>query len=68
MKGKEILATTSRDGVNHWVNITRVTTADKWRVVGGGWKRVLRSTSVWDPIKGHVNSGPTNFFSVLSLF
>jgi len=68
MQGKEILATTSRDGVSHWVNITRVTTADKWRVVGGGWKRVLRSTSVWDPIKGHVNSGPTNFFSVLSLF
>ncbi len=68
MQGKEILATTSRDGVNHWVNITRVTTADKWRIIGGGWKRVLRSTSVWNPIKGHVNSGPSNFFSVLSLF
>jgi RHS repeat-associated protein len=66
--GKEILGTTSRDGVNHWVNLTKITTADKWRIVGGGWSRVLQSTSVWDPITGHVVNGPTNFFSIISLF
>ena len=66
--GKEILGTTSRDGVNHWVNLTRITTADKWRIIGGGWKRVLYSTSMWDPIRGHVTNGPINFFSIVSLF
>jgi len=66
--GREILGTTSRGGVNHWVNLTRITTADKWRIIGGGWKRVLYSTSVWDPISGHVVNGPTNFFSIVSLF
>jgi RHS repeat-associated protein len=68
LQGREILATTSRDGVNHWVNMTSITTADKWKILGGGWRRVLRSTSIWDPIKGHVSNGPINFFSVLSLF
>jgi len=66
--GKEILGTTSRDGVSHWVNLTKITTADKWRIVGGGWRRVLYSTSVWDPIIGHVVNGPTNFISIVSLF
>lgn len=66
--GREILGTTSRGEVNHWVNLTRITTADKWRIIGGGWKRVLYSTSVWDPISGHVINGPTNFFSIVSLF
>ena len=65
--GKEILGTTSRDGVNHWVNLTGVTTANKLRVVGGGFKTVLRSSTVWDPIRGHVN-GPNSFFTILSLF
>jgi hypothetical protein len=68
MNGGEILGTTSRDGMNHWVNVTRITTADKWKIVGGGWKRVLRSTSFWDPVKGHVTNGPTSFFSILSLY
>ncbi len=67
-RGKEILATTSRDGMNHWVNLTSVTTANKLRVIGGGFRRVLQSTSVWDPIRGHVSNGPASFFSVVSLF
>jgi len=66
--GKEILGTTSRGGVNHWVNLVKLTTADKWRIIGGGWKRVLFSTSVWDPISGYTVNGPVNFFSIVSLF
>jgi len=66
--GKEILGTTSHGGVNHWVNLTRITTADKWRIIGGGWKRMLYSTSIWDPSSGHVVNGPSNFLSIVSLF
>ena len=66
--GKEFLATTTRDETKHWVNLTSVTTADKLRIFGGGFRTVLRSSSIWDPIKGHISNGPTRFFSVLSLY
>ena len=52
---------------NHWVNITRITTADKWRIIGGGWNRVLRSTSIWDPLIGHT-SGTANYLKVISAY
>ncbi len=68
VRGGEIMGTTSRDGMSHWVNITKIVTADKWKIVGGGWKRVLFSTSVWDPNIGHTSNGPTSFFSIVSLF
>jgi len=65
--GKEVLGAMGRDGVNHWVNITEIVTADKLRIVGGGYRRGVQSTSIWDPIVGHT-SGPTSFFKILSLF
>jgi hypothetical protein len=68
LRGKEMLASTVKGGTNHWVNFTRIVTADKLRVIGGGFTRVLRSTSIWDPISGHVVNGPTKFLSVVSLF
>lgn len=66
--GKEIIGSTSSNGVNHWVNLTRITTADKWRIIGGGWRRVLQSTNVWNPLSGHIKDGPTRFFSIVSLY
>jgi hypothetical protein len=64
--GGELVGAISGDKA-HWVNITKVTTADKWRIVGGGWKRVVRSTEVWNPITGY-GSGPTSFLKVISLY
>jgi hypothetical protein len=66
--GQEIMGTVPRGDVYHWVNLTRLTTANKWRIIGGGWNRVLYSTSIWDPIKGHVINGPINYKSIVSLF
>jgi hypothetical protein len=65
--GKEIIGVMSQGGQGHAVNLTRIVTADKLRIIGGGYKRVLRSTSIWDPIVGHT-SGPTSFLKIITLF
>jgi len=65
--GKEIIGVMSRGGQGHAVNLTSITTADKLRIIGGGYKQVLRSTSIWDPIVGHT-TGTGSFLKNITLF
>ena len=65
--GREVIGVMSKGGQGHVVNVTRITTADKLKIIGGGYTRVLRSTSIWDPIVGHT-TGPTSFLKIVTLF
>ncbi len=57
-------------GQGHTVNIIRMEVANKYNIFGGGYKRVLYSTSVWDPAPelGHVSNGPTYFSKIIMLY
>ena len=65
--GKECVGAIGLESSNHWVNITSVTMADKSRVFGSGYKRVVKSTTIWNPIGGHMR-GPRSFLKIGSLF
>ncbi len=67
--GKELIGVISNGvtGQGHTVNITKIVTAEKWKVIGGGYKPVLKASSIWDPVKGHV-SGPSYFLKIISLY
>src|SRR5690606_33967429 len=65
--GSEVIGVMSKGGQGHTVNITRIVMADKLRIIGGGFTRVLKSTSVWDPLTGHIK-GPSSFLKIVTLF
>ena len=65
--GSEVIGVMSKNGQGHAVNVTSITTADKLKVIGGGYKRVVKSTSIWDPIVGHT-TGPKSFLKIVTLF
>jgi len=65
--GKELIGVMSSGVQGHAVNIISLTTSDKLRVIGGGFRHILRSTSIWDPLVGFTN-GPSSFLKIISLY
>lgn len=65
--GKEVLGAFQRDGGYHWMNVTKITPADKLRIKRGGFRRVIQSSYFWDSIVGNTR-GPRSFLELLFLF
>ena len=40
---------------NHWVVVTGAKFASKVNIFGGGNHRILLSSDIWDPIRGHIS-------------
>lgn len=51
-----ILAVTKIDGTDHWVVVTGAKFASKVNIFGGGSHRILLSSDIWDPIRGHISN------------
>lgn len=41
---------------NHWVVVTGAKFASKVNIFGGGSHRILLSSDIWDPIRGHISN------------